>query len=93
MLVCEPCSKRCVALPEFGIERERRVCDSCFFDLGFREGGGDVSMARSFVDSDGEDDHEDDDEDEIVEGGGKMEEEIAPMRAASRSRTDSGRRR
>ena len=87
MLVCEPCSKRCVALPEFGIERERRVCDSCFFDLGFREGGGDVAMARSFVDSDGEE------EEELGEGGDKVEEEIAPRRAASRSRTDSGRRR
>ena len=50
LLVCDPCSQKTSALPEFGIEQQRRVCDSCFYDLGFREDGeGSVVLARSYV--------------------------------------------
>jgi len=100
MLVCGPCSTRSVALPEFGIERERRVCDSCFFDLGFREGNGDSAMARSYVDSDSDEEMEEGAGGEMEEadehtGDDKVEGRVSKteVRQTSRSRTDSGRRR
>ena len=37
LLVCGPCSEKRKPLPEWGVEGERRVCDSCFFkDVGGR---------------------------------------------------------
>ncbi|GMH94498.1 hypothetical protein TL16_g12922 [Triparma laevis f. inornata] len=37
LLVCDPCSERRKGLPEWGVEGERRVCDSCYFmDVGGR---------------------------------------------------------
>ena len=63
-LVCGPCSKQRIGLPDLGIEGLARVCDGCYYDLGMRGeqqssprggrkgwkgGGGGVALARSYT--------------------------------------------
>ena len=54
LLVCEPCSQQKVALPEYGLTAPCRICDSCFFELGFKDEK--AALARSYVEGEGEGD-------------------------------------
>ena len=49
LLVCEPCSRQRITLPDYGISAPVRVCDGCYYELGFRSvGETEPAMTRSF---------------------------------------------
>ena len=96
-LVCEPCSKRRVPLPEYGIHLCVRVCDGCYYELGTRGGdlnGEDHALTRSYTEENSSSFSSSSSLKEAPRPENSFEMEGDKNRVASaRSRTDSGRRR
>ena len=94
LLCCDPCSKQKVALPEYGLTSPCRICDSCFFEMGFKDEK--AALARSFVESGDGDDGLDGLVDALAVANADAEEAgggNGSVRGPTRSRTESGRRR
>lgn len=54
-LVCDPCSKNRLPLPDFGISLPSRVCDRCYNDLGCISAEGNDPLTASFLSEDTKD--------------------------------------